>query len=98
MKYLILGALPFLALAGCQSAASPEGTYDSSAHVWRTDHGDIAQDRVSGETVDVSKAVKREYDGETYYFANEDHAREFLAHPEKYEYTNSPDTPDYPAR
>lgn len=96
MKYVIMACMALFALAACES--HPEGTYDRSAHVWRTDRGDMAKDRVSGEMVDVSTAVKRDYDGETYYFANEDHAREFMAHPEKYEYRNTPDIQDYPAR
>lgn len=96
MKYLMMACLALFALAACESRS--EGTYDRSAHVWRSDQGDMATDQVSGETVAVSTAVKREYGGETYYFANEDHAREFTAHPEKYEYKNSPQPSDYPAR
>jgi YHS domain-containing protein len=92
----MMASLALFALAACES--HPEGTYDRSAHVWHTDQGSMAQDRVSGEPVDVSTAVKREYGGETYYFANEDHAREFMAHPEKYEYENSPEPADYPVK
>lgn len=98
MKYLILGALPFLALVGCTSSASPQGTYDRSAHVWRTDQGTFAKDPVSGETVDVSKAVTVEYGGETYYFANEDNVQQFADNPEKYRRPNSQQKSDYPVK
>jgi len=98
MKYLLLAPLALYALAGCEAtAAGPtEGTYDRSANVWRTANGSFAEDPVSGEMIDVSKAVTREYSGETYYFANEDHAREFIDHPEMYRRPRIPDTSDYP--
>ena len=99
MKYVVMASLTLFALAACEShpEGTAEGTYDRSAHVWRSDQGDRATDPVSGETIYVSHAVTREYGGEKYYFANEEHAREFMAHPEKYEYRNSPQTSDYPA-
>lgn len=91
MKDGAMASPAILALAACES--HPEATDDRSAHVWSTDQRDMATDRVRGKPVPVSTAVQREYGGETCYFANEDHAREFMAYPEKYEDKNSPSVP-----
>jgi YHS domain-containing protein len=96
MKYLALALLTTLGLAACQSNGT-EGSPNPTTHVWTTDQGTFAVDAVSGETVDVSKAVSRQYLGETYYFKNEETAKEFAANPDRYIYDrNQPERSSSP--
>jgi YHS domain-containing protein len=75
-------------LAGCQSGET--GYYANPAtHTWSTNEGTFAMDHVSNQRVDVSKAIRRDYLGETYYFENEDNARKFDQTPDAYLYDNN---------
>jgi len=96
MKVFVIAASSVLAILGCQTQGQPSVVYDRSAHVWRSPDGDYAEDRVSGEKVTVATAEVRSYNGITYYFANQDHARRFDADPERYAYPTTPHEQDYP--
>lgn len=97
--FMMAGALA-LVLVSCESG--PEGDYNSTTHVWTTDHGTFGKDPISGKQVDVSRAVTRIYQGQSYYFENEENARRFDAQPSSYAYTdnknrNKSTYPDSPA-
>jgi YHS domain-containing protein len=77
--------LLLLFVAGC--AGSEEFSWIT--HTWTTDHGVLAMDHVSKKRVDVTRAVRRPYLGETYYFENETNARVFDANPYAYLYTDN---------
>jgi YHS domain-containing protein len=79
-----LGFLLVLA-AGCTNTED----FSWITHTWTTDHGVFAMDHISRKRVDVTMAVRRPYLGETYYFENEDHAREFDRNPYAYLYTDN---------
>jgi YHS domain-containing protein len=93
MKMFALVALAvFSVLVGCESNQPNRTT-----HVWTNNQGTFALDPINGESVEVSKAVTREYLGETYYFQSEDHAREFAANPDRYIYDdNNPERSNPP--
>jgi YHS domain-containing protein len=74
-----------LSLSGCSSLDSG-ARYNRSTHLCCTDHGTYGRDPVSGDPVWVTSAITRTYRGETYYFQSEDHAREFVAAPERFAY------------
>jgi YHS domain-containing protein len=84
--FVIAGALA-LALVSCES--SPEGDYNNSTHVWTTDHGTFGKDPISGHQVDVTRAVTRIYQGQPYYFENEENARRFDQNPSSYAYSGN---------
>lgn len=82
--FLALATLGIL-LAGCKSSEEPM-TADQKTHTWSTNEGTFAMDHVSNHRVDVSKAVRRTYQGETYYFESEENARKFDMNPNAYLY------------
>jgi YHS domain-containing protein len=84
--FVIAGALA-LALVSCES--SPEGDYNNSTHVWTTDHGTFGKDPISGKQVDVTRAVTRIYQGQPYYFENQENARRFDQNPSSYAYSGN---------
>lgn len=85
MKSLRIVAIALLLPFGC--AGSEE--YSWITHTWTTDHGVLAMDHVSRKRVDVMRAVRRAYLGETYYFENDADARVFDANPWAYLYTDN---------
>jgi len=87
MKILMAMAAAALFLAGCQSDEYKAG--NPSTHTWQTNEGTFAMDHVSNHRVDVSKAVRRTYLGEVYYFENEDNARKFDQNPNAYLYDHN---------
>jgi YHS domain-containing protein len=94
MKHLLTAGLIAMALGACSSERE---NYSRSTHTWATSHGTFAEDPVSHNPVDVTKAVVRNYLGETYYFENSDNAREFDARPTAYLYDdNSPERSSSP--
>ncbi len=94
MKLLAVPLLAILAVPGCDSVGS-DCRYDRSSHLWSTDHGTFGRDPVSGDPVWVTVAVTRSYQGETYYFESEEHAREFSSSPARFVYDGrDPDRPE----
>jgi len=87
MKTFVMAGALALALASCESG--PEGDYNSTTHVWTTDHGTFGKDPISGNQVDITRAVTRIYEGQAYYFENEENARRFDAHPLSYAYPDN---------
>jgi YHS domain-containing protein len=83
-----------LLLAGC--AQNNEYSYET--HTWKTNQGTMALDHVSGHKVETSKAVSRQYLGETYYFENETNASKFDTNPWGYLYTDNVELDDRPDR
>lgn len=84
MKNLMAGLL-LLLLVAC---SSPEGEYSWETHTWTTPQGRYAMDHVSRKKVEISKAVQRQYLGETYYFEDESHASTFDLKPWEYPYND----------
>lgn len=84
MRLIVIALLLGGVLAGCSS--SSEENYNRSNHTWTTDHGTFGKDPISKNKVEVSRAVRRSYLGEVYYFENEANARAFDAHPSRYIY------------
>jgi len=81
MRILIaftLAALPFL---GCSSPSNP---WESRGDRLLGIGSDSAEDPVSGASVSKTKAVKRDYQGTTYYFASSKTATTFFQNPEEY--------------
>jgi YHS domain-containing protein len=100
MKYFMMAGALAMALVSCESG--PEGDYNNSTHVWTTDHGTFGKDPISGNQVDVTKAVTRVYQGQRYYFQSEENARRFDSNPSSYAYSdtrknNQSTYPDSPA-
>jgi YHS domain-containing protein len=78
MKTLIsLAALAALG-AGCSSSQPQPGAAD---HSWNADFGKWGKDPVAGKLILRQFALKREYQGVTYYFQNEAEAKEFENNP-----------------
>ena len=90
MKSILTIAALGLLLAGC---ASPNGDFDWVTHTWKSNHGTFALDHVSKNRVDIAKAVKRNYLGETYYFESEANAKVFDQNPWAYLYTDNSSAP-----
>jgi YHS domain-containing protein len=90
MKYLLVLAAGGLILAGC---AGSQGEYSEVTHAWKSNQGSYALDHVSNKKVEISKAAKRDYLGETYYFENEENARKFDSNPWSYLYDHN--NPEY---
>jgi len=90
MKYILVLAAGGLILAGCAGA---QGDYNEVTHTWKSNQGTYALDHVSNKKVDISKAVTRDYLGETYYFETEENARKFDANPWAYLYDHN--NPEY---
>ncbi len=89
MKYVLILAAGGLILSGC---ASSQGEFNDVTHTWKTNQGSFALDHVSKKRVEISKAVKRNYLGEIYYFESEENARKFDSNPWAYLYDhNSPE-------
>jgi YHS domain-containing protein len=86
MKYLLPLACMGILLSGC---ASSQGDFNWVTHTWTTDHGVYALDHISRNKVDVAKAVRRPYLGETYYFENETNAKVFGGNPWAYLYVDN---------
>jgi YHS domain-containing protein len=80
---LLAGAV---CVSGCAGGRS-YGGYDPDTHLWRTSHGVKAEDRVNGELVDPNSAIKRLYQGETYYFENDFDTAMFERDPGVYAYS-----------
>lgn len=72
------------ALAGC--TINHQDEYDPRTHTWSTGQAVYGRDPISGRAVDVSVAVLRHYQGEPYYFENENNARLFDEHPSSFMY------------
>jgi len=89
MKILMTMAAAGLAFAGCQSSNESQSSSNPATHTWQTNEGTFAMDHVSGHRVDVTKAIRRTYLGETYYFENEDNARKFDDNPNAYLYDHN---------
>jgi YHS domain-containing protein len=81
----LLLAAAILSGIGCADS----GDFSWVTHTWSTDHGVFALDHVSRRKVDVTKAVRRTYLGETYYFENEENARVFDSNPWAYLYNDN---------
>ncbi|HVR83809.1 MAG TPA: YHS domain-containing protein [Planctomycetota bacterium] len=80
MKSLIsLAALGLLA-TGCTSSPQQGG----ADHSWNADFGKWGKDPVAGKVILRQTALKREYQGVTYYFQNEAEAKEFESNPAAY--------------
>jgi YHS domain-containing protein len=78
-------ALGVILLGGCSSERA-FGAYNWSTHTWNTPHGIMVEDRVSHKLIDPSKAIRREYMGETYYFENAFDVEVFERDPGVYDY------------
>jgi len=89
MKTLVAMAAAGILLAGCQSSDESSTDANRATHTWETNEGTFAMDHVSNQRVDVSKAVRRNYRGETYYFENEENARKFDQNPDAYLYDHN---------
>ena len=85
MKGTLILATVVLLGTGCADS----GDYSWVTHTWTTDHGVLAMDHVTRNKVDVTKAVRRNYLGETYYFENEADAQAFDANPWRYLYNDN---------
>ena len=72
-------------LSGCNSERA-FCAYSPSTHMWKTEHGIKAEDRVSGRLIDPNTAIKLEYLGDIYYFENEFNAQMFARDPGVYDY------------
>ena len=94
MKILLtLGGIALFA-TGC---STEHGELNRITHTWNTNQGTYALDHVSDRRVEVSKAIKRSYLGETYYFESEDNARRFDSNPWSYLYDdNNPERSSAP--
>jgi YHS domain-containing protein len=90
MKRLLTLAALGLMFAGC---ATENGDYSWVTHTWTTNHGQFALDHVSRNRVELSKSVRREYLGETYYFESEANAKVFDGNPWAYLYTDNSRAP-----
>ena len=88
-NFLTISALGLL-LAGCTTEM---GDYSWVTHTWTTTHGIYALDHVSKARVDTSKAVHRNYLGETYYFESEANAKVFDGNPWAYLYSDNTRSP-----
>jgi YHS domain-containing protein len=76
---LSLAAMVVLAL-GCSGSSQPA----ASDHSWNADFGRWGKDPVAGKLILRATAVKRDYQGVTYYFQNEAEARQFESSPTSY--------------
>jgi YHS domain-containing protein len=83
---MAMAAAAGLLVAGCQTG---ESDANRSTHTWKSNQGMMALDHVSGHRIEVSKAVTRDYLGETYYFESEDNARKFDSNPWAYLYDHN---------
>ena len=90
MKHFFVIAALGILLAGC---ASPNGDFNWVTHTWTSNQGVYALDHVSRNRVEVGKAVRRNYLGETYYFESEANARTFDGNPWAYLYTDNTRSP-----
>jgi YHS domain-containing protein len=90
MKSIIAATFLGLLLAGC---ASTNGDFNWVTHTWTSNQGTYALDHVSRNRVDVSKAVRRQYLGETYYFETEANAKVFDGNPWAYLYSDNTRSP-----
>ena len=86
MKTFLALACVGLLLAGCQSGSEESMYADQRTHTWSTNEGTFAMDHVSNHRVDVSKAIRRTYQGEPYYFESEENAQKFDENPDSYLY------------
>src|SRR4051812_37850904 len=94
MKTIVIAGMVGILLGGCSTERE---NYSKATHTWTTRQGTFAEDPMSHHEVDVSKAVVRNYLGETYYFENADTAREFDARPTAYLYDdNNPEESSSP--
>jgi YHS domain-containing protein len=96
MRYVILLGAAVVFASGCGTPGSV--SYDFGDHTWNTDHGKKAEDPINHALVDLKSAVKRQYLGETYYFATEEDAKKFDATPDAFTYSDNPDLSDRPDR
>jgi YHS domain-containing protein len=97
MKYALAIVCGGILLAGC---ATDSGDFSWVTHTWKTNHGVYALDHVSKNKVDVTKAVRRPYLGEDYYFESEANAKIFDSNPWAYLYNDNtrdarPDRSDF---
>jgi YHS domain-containing protein len=86
MKTILILAAAGLIFSGC---SGPQGEFNENTHTWKTNQGSYALDHVSQKKVEISKAVQRNYLGETYYFENEENARKFDSNPWAYLYDHN---------
>ena len=86
MKYVLILAAAGLVLAGC---SGQQGEFNEVTHTWKTNQGSYAMDPVSKNKVELSKSVKRDYLGESYYFENDENARKFDSNPWTYLYDHN---------
>src|SRR5436190_5148371 len=86
MKHVLTLIAAALLLAGC---GSNQGDFNEVTHTWSSNQGTFAVDHVSSRRIDTSKAVKRSYLGETYYFESEENARKFDSNPWAYLYDHN---------
>lgn len=84
-----------MSMGGC---AGQEGDFSWVTHTWTTNHGVYAHDHVSRNKVDIAKALRRPYLGETYYFENESNARSFDSNPWAYLYCDNVSNSGQPDR
>ncbi|HVR83342.1 MAG TPA: hypothetical protein VMU54_03465 [Planctomycetota bacterium] len=80
MKSLIgLAAIVVLA-SGCSSPSQPA----PAEHSWNADFGKWGKDPVAQKLILRQTAVKRDYQGVTYYFENAAEAQQFESNPTAY--------------
>jgi YHS domain-containing protein len=88
--------LAFLVLFG--TACANSGDFSWVTHTWTTEHGIFAMDHISRNKVDITKAVRRNYLGETYFFENEEHACIFDSNRWSYLYNDNVHLQGHPDR
>jgi YHS domain-containing protein len=80
MKSLLSVAIVAAFVAGCGTRPPSEST----EHSWNADYSKWGKDPVADCLIRKRTAIKREYQGSTYYFRDEAEARAFDAQPTAY--------------
>jgi YHS domain-containing protein len=66
--------------SGCSSSSQPA----PAEHSWNADFGKWGKDPVAQKLILRQTAIKRDYQGVTYYFENGDEAQQFESNPTAY--------------